>query len=80
MPGERVDWQVLLVNYLIGGGTVGRSQTEVTFKLKNHVKVPEFMNYLEVLVAQEKVQKFRLPSRGNKVTYWRATTKILDDV
>lgn len=73
------DWQVDLVEYLINGGTVGRSQTELIKRASNKVNAPDVNAYLHALASERKVQKF-IVSDGFKWSkqeiVWRATTEI----
>lgn len=64
---------------LIEAGTDGIKH----YKLVRHfhdnrlIDADEVLNELEVLLAQNKVQKFTTNGRGRPATIWRATTLIL---
>lgn len=76
-PHEEKDWQEELARMLIDGGTDGVRQSVITKRFTNWRTADELLNELEVLVAQNKAQKFVIHGRGRPVTIWRATTLIL---
>lgn len=83
------DWQVDLVEYLINGGTVGRSQAELIKRASNRVNASDVIKYLYALQSERKIQSFAVaPKQWNyKPNYrtiiydpkivWRATIDIL---
>jgi len=79
--GQHVlDWQHELTAFLITGGVSGRTQSEISKRFINHARAPQILNELEALMAEDKVQRFDMPThgkRGRPYTVWRATTNIL---
>jgi hypothetical protein len=73
MPRNDEDWQVKVVQHLIGGGAMGRPQSELIAKAGGNVRDGDVRAFLMTLAAERKVQKYILP--GQK-TYWRATSEI----
>lgn len=73
-------WQDQLVECLLAAGTVGKRQTDLILRFKNHVKVAELNNELEAMHAARKIQKFEVPNpggKGRRAILWRATTELL---
>ncbi len=73
-----LDWQEELVHMLIEAGTVGLTQTAIVKRFENWKFTAELQNELEVLLAQNKVQRFKVPTKGRPAIVWRATTLILN--
>lgn len=73
------NWQEVLREFLIEGGTEGWGQREVVKKLENMVTVDDIVPELEFLLNTNppKVQKFLVPTKGRPKTVWRATIHIL---
>jgi hypothetical protein len=67
-------WHKLLEQLLIGQGLHGGKQSEL-LKYFKEADEDELLAYLELLLKEDKAQKFVL----NRTVYWRATVNILDD-
>jgi len=67
-------WHQALRILLTGQGLQGFRQTAL-IKHFGDVDEDELVGYLELLLKEEKVQKFKYKQH----IYWRATTNILDD-
>ena len=77
-----MDYQDAIRDMLIRSGTQGIKQQAFTIRLTRWATGEEIHEYLEALRAEGKVQKFvdRWKGRqGAPPTYWRATTKILEN-
>jgi hypothetical protein len=66
-----------LTRYLITGGINGRSQAHITGRFRHAAKSDELQRELEFLQAQEKVERFVIPTTKRNKIVWRATDKIL---
>lgn len=66
-------WHKLLEQLLVGQGLHGGKQSEL-IKYFSEADKDELLAYLELLLKEDKVQKFIF----NKTVYWRATVNILD--
>lgn len=75
-----VDWREEIELMLIEGGTDGVKQGAFTDHLSNYCDADKIVAHLELLLSQNKVQKF-LPEtrRGRPPIIWRATTLIMED-
>lgn len=75
-----MSWHGVLIEYLIGAGTVGRSQSEIITRLSRQVEREEIIGFLEALKSVGKVQRFEIGHKaaGRPRNMWRATTKIRD--
>lgn len=74
------DWQDQLTQILIKMGTAGIKQSDLATRMRNRIGAEALQNELESLLADDRVQKFILPTTGKSkrmYTCWRATTKIL---
>jgi len=67
-------WHKLLEQLLINQGLHGGKQSEM-IKYFSEADEDELLAYLELLLKEDKVQKFVL----NRTVYWRATVNILND-
>lgn len=67
-------WHKLLEQMLIGQGLHGGKQKEI-FKYFEEAPNEEIEAYLEMLLKEDKVQKFHY----NRDVYWRATINILEE-
>ena len=65
-------WHQELCNALIEQGLQGYTQKAIIQHFKNRVSEDEVIGYLELLLKEEKVQKFRY----RRHYYWRATINI----
>lgn len=75
------DWRDTLREFLISGGTDGRSQSEIIAKLNGYAAADAIRNELEALHLEDKVQRFDVPAQsgmGRSKLVWRATNKILE--
>ena len=68
-------WHQELRNHLIQQGVQGFMQRAILKYFNNRVPTEDVTAYLELLLKEDKVQKFRW--NGN--VWWRATTEILND-
>jgi hypothetical protein len=73
-----IDWRDVLKDFLIEGGTAGRSQADIQRRFRSTVPADMLRNELEVLFVEDKVQKFIVPpvKSGIEKTIWRATDRI----
>jgi len=67
-------WHKLLEQLLVSQGLHGGKQTEIV-KYFDEADKDELLAYLELLVKEDKAQKFIY----NRTVYWRATVNILDE-
>jgi hypothetical protein len=67
-------WHKLLEQLLVGQGLHGGKQNEI-IKYFDEADKDELLGYLELLLKEDKVQKFVY----NKTIYWRATINILNE-
>jgi hypothetical protein len=75
-----VDYKEEIEMMLVEGGTDGVKQSVFTASLMNYCTSDEITEYLELLLVQDKVQKFNVTQkRGRPATIWRATTLIMED-
>lgn len=75
------DWRDSLREFLINGGTDGRSQSEVVAKFNGYASAESLTNELEALHLDDKVQRFDVMSetgKGRPKLVWRATNKMLE--
>jgi anti-sigma regulatory factor (Ser/Thr protein kinase) len=68
-------WHQELRNILIDQGLQGYKQDALEKYFKNKVTKEDLRAYLELLLKEDKVQKFRYAGKY----WWRATRNILDD-
>jgi hypothetical protein len=76
-----IEWRERLYVFLTSAGTVGRKWSEILHHMERQVQADEIEMELEALWAENKVQRFQVPTVGRKgrtATVWRATTKMLD--
>lgn len=74
------DWQGTIVRMLINGGTTGLKQGELLVRVGREVTGAQLTEFLNTLLMEHKVQKFRVPiARGQPAIVWRATTKITEN-
>lgn len=74
------DWRDDLVHFLITAGTTGRAQSEIIARFQSRTKTGPITEHLESLRVEDKVQKFKLPTKGRGTVTWRATTKMLEKI
>jgi hypothetical protein len=67
-------WHKLLEQLLVGQGLHGGKQSEI-IKYFPEADKDELLAYLEMLVKEDKAQKFVF----SKHVYWRATVNMLND-
>jgi hypothetical protein len=67
-------WHKLLEQLLIGQGLHGGKESEI-IKYFDEADPDEIKAYLEMLLKEDKAQKFVL----NRTNYWRATIHILNE-
>ena len=67
-------WHKLLEQLLIGQGLHGGKQSEIV-KYFEEADPDEVVAYLELLLKEDKVQKFQY----SRNVYWRDTVNILDE-
>jgi hypothetical protein len=72
-----LDWQEELVHILVDAGTVGLTQYQIIKRFDHWILAGQLLNELEILRLQNKVQRFRVPTKGRPAIYWRATNLIL---
>jgi hypothetical protein len=68
-------WHQELRNALILQGLQGYTEKAIVRYFKNRVHEDEVKGYLELLLKEDKVQKFQYKAD----VYWRATTEILKE-
>ena len=65
-------WHQELNNLLIQQGLQGYTEKALTRYFKNRVNVDDLKGYLELLLKEDKVQKFKY----KRNYYWRATVNL----
>lgn len=82
MPAHSIDWRDHLDDMLINAGTTGLKQREIVARMQNLATAGDIAQHLTALLAEDKVQRFVVPSRlgtgGRPATWWRATHLILE--
>jgi hypothetical protein len=68
-------WHQELRNHLIQQGVQGFIQPAILKYFRHRIDPDEVKGYLELLLKEDKVQKFRWDGH----IWWRATTEILND-
>lgn len=68
-------WHQELRNHLIQQGLQGFKQKAILVYFRGRVDEEEVKAYLELLLKEDKVQKFKY----KQDFWWRATTNILDE-
>ena len=74
------DWRDKLRQMLLDGSTSGVKQRDITHGLEGFASAPEILQHLEAWEAEEKVQQFKVPTKGRPGIVWRATTKLLEEI
>lgn len=75
-------WQEDLLEFLIGGGTLGRNQSDLLRRFQNRATAEMILNELEFRQIEKKIQKFSIPPPGKigrPATVWRATTALVEE-
>lgn len=75
-------WQEDLLEFLVGGGTVGRNQSDLLRRFQNRATADMILNELEFRHVEKKIQKFSIPPAGKigrPTTVWRATTSLVEE-
>ena len=77
-PFQHSDWRAGVEEFLINAGTNGRKHSDILHRFQLAADAPTITNHLEALLAERKVDRFRLKTKGRPAMYWRATTKIME--